>query len=157
MERVPRRKARGGALVAWALATLLTGVVVWWGVTLVGGQAGSGGTEVLSSAQVARALAAERASVATRTPSPTSTSTPTPTSGEVARTVTVLGGRMGAVCRGDVVSLLYATPDDGWRVEVGSAGPEHLEVSFERREQETEVHTRCVAGVPSSRVDSEDH
>lgn len=172
MDRGRRRGARAGAVVAWALAALVAGVVAWWGVTLVGGQARRDGADVLSAAQVADALGQARATASptagvgpTPTPTPTVTSTPsvsaTPAppagaSDEVARTAVVAGGQVGAACRGGAVVLLFATPDDGWSVDVRSAGPEHVEVKFRRGEQETEVRTECVGGVPTATVETED-
>lgn len=170
MDRGSRRGARAGAVVAWALAALVAGVVAWWGVSLVGGQARRDGADVLSAAQVADALAQARATAgptATVEPTPTPTPTPTPavtatpttpagTSDEVARTAVVAGGQVGAACRGGTVVLLFATPDDGWSVDVRNAGPEHVEVKFRRGEQETEVRTVCVGGVPTATVEVED-
>ena len=56
------------------------------------------------------------------------------------------------------MALLYATPQDGWRVEVDDDGPEKVEVHFEQRsggEGESEHSARCVGGSP--RVQTEVH
>lgn len=160
---------RVGAVVAWAVAAVVAGAVAWWGVTLVGGQARQDRAGVLSPAQVTQALAQERAAAAatatsgataSSTPTPTPT-TPTPTAspsgtgptgsddpGEVVRTVRVAGGQVGAACRDASIGLLFATPEDGWLVEVKSSGPEHVEVEFRREGEESESRLVCVAGVP---------
>lgn len=159
-------------MLAWVVATVLAAGVAWWAVGTVGRGSGSTDSSVLSSAQVASALAAERARptatpTTTPTPTPTSTSSPTPeptsTVGptsdpttttpptEVARTWTVSGGVLSASCVGDQITLLYATPSDGWGVEIKSAGPTELEVEFDRHEEaETKVTARCVAGTPEA-------
>lgn len=71
-----------------------------------------------------------------------------PTAAEVARTWDVPGGQVGASCRGAQIGLLYATPQDGWTVEVKHAGPAEVEVEFRRAEAETKVRAVCVSGVP---------
>ena len=55
---------------------------------------------------------------------------------------------MAASCTGAAISLLYATPVDGWTVEVGATGPDHLEVELRQSGTETKVTAACVAGVP---------
>jgi len=77
-----------------------------------------------------------------------STAAPAPTTVPVARTWTVPGGTVAASCTGSAISLLYATPLDGWTVEVGAAGPDHLEVELRQSGTETKVTAVCVAGVP---------
>lgn len=77
------------------------------------------------------------------------TAPPTP---EVARTWTVVGGTVAASCRGTVIGLLYATPQDGWTVDVRSAGPDRIKVELTMAEQETTVAAACVGGVPQQTV-----
>ena len=71
-----------------------------------------------------------------------------PAPAQVVRTWTVAGGMVSAQCRATQIELLYATPRDGWTVEVSNGGPEELEVTFRRGEDEIGVNARCVAGVP---------
>ena len=111
------------------------------------------------------------------TAAPTASSTPTPqpvhpsatpssppatsptaapaSSGEVARTWNVSGGQVGVVCRGAQISLLYATPEDGWSVEVDHGGPEQVEVKFRQGEDETRVRAICTGGVPERVAEAE--
>lgn len=74
---------------------------------------------------------------------------------EVVRTWHVDGGTVAASCVGSRIDLLYATPADGWTVEVGSGGPEHIEVELHRSERETKVEAECRDGVPKAEVRTE--
>jgi hypothetical protein len=89
-------------------------------------------------------------------PAPAPTAGPSPASNVVARTWDVLGGAVGAQCRGGAVELLYATPLDGWTVEVKHAGPDRVEVELRRGEAETKVRAGCVDGVPQEQVEAKD-
>jgi len=89
-------------------------------------------------------------------PLPTTAPPPPPTTAEVARTWTVPGGVVAVSCRGAAITLLYATPSDGWTVEVGSAGPERVEVELHRDHAETHLTGTCVGGTPQSHLDAQD-
>jgi hypothetical protein len=163
---------RSAVVLAWVLATVLAAGVAWWAVGTVGRGSGSIDSAVLSSAEVASALAAQRALA---TPTPTPTGSPTPTSSptveptptttptpeptvappptEVVRNWTVSGGVVSTSCLGDQITLLYATPSDGWGVEIKTSGPSELEVEFDLHEEaETTVTARCVAGTPEAQI-----
>ncbi|MGV8978857.1 MAG: hypothetical protein ACOH17_12505 [Cellulomonas sp.] len=88
-------------------------------------------------------------------PSAVPSALPPPAAAEVARTWDVTGGRVGASCRGAVLTLLYATPADGWTMEVKHASSDELEVAFRQSESETAVHATCVSGVPTTRTQTE--
>lgn len=152
-----RRLAVAGA---WLAAVLVAGSVTGWAVSAVGGTAS--GT-VLSEAEVARRLAAVPVAssppvttppTATATPAPTPTGTAPPTDPAteptpVARAWDVAGGSVGAACRGAVIELQYATPADGWAVEVKRAGPEEIEVELRSGGDRTSVRAACAAdGTP---------
>lgn len=92
-------------------------------------------------------------------PSPTVPTTPPttePVVQEVVRTWDVLGGQVAAACRGATISLLYATPLDGWTVEVKDAGPEHVEVELHRDESELTVRATCTDGIPTMQTETGD-
>lgn len=89
-----------------------------------------------------------KASATTTKPAP-------PAASPVARTWTVTGGVVSASCTGATISLLYATPSDGWRVKIEKRGPETISLEFVNGEKETKVHGVCSAGVPQQT--SEDH
>jgi hypothetical protein len=163
------------AALSWLLAAGLTGTVAWRAVAVI--DDGAPRTGVLTEAEVAATLASARATaVAAPTPTPTapsatptqapspsqaptstapSTPPPDPTTDPapapptaVAATWSVTGGTVAAACTASAISLLYATPQDGWTIEVGSTGPEHLEIELTHGEQETKVRAVCVDGTP---------
>ncbi|GEA87713.1 hypothetical protein [Cellulomonas cellasea] len=150
---------------AWLAAVLLAGSVTGWAVSAVGGP-GSG--SVLSEAEVARRLAALPSTgsspPATATPTTTATPAPAPTAAPpvtepavVARAWDVEGGSVGAACRGTVIELQYATPADGWAVEVKRAGPEEVEVELRSGDDRTSVRAACAAdGTPQLHDDGDD-
>ena len=70
----------------------------------------------------------------------------------MARTWDVRGGQVGVSCRGAQVGLLYATPQDGWTVDLGHTGPDRLSVELKGADHETEVIAVCVGGVPQQNV-----
>jgi outer membrane protein TolC len=159
---------RAAIALAWVVATALAAAVAWWAVSVVGRGPSALETSVLSQADVAAAFADERAAAATTTPTtdptPTPTQTPTPTAttdpipptgGEIARTWDVSGGQVSAACRGTEISLLGATPLDGWSMEVKHDGPQEVEVEFRRGEAETSLNARCVNGTPQMTLEDD--
>ncbi|MGW6131115.1 hypothetical protein ACWFNE_13915 [Cellulomonas sp. NPDC055163] len=158
-------RRRLAVAAAWLAAVLVAGSVTGWAVSAVGGPgSGSGSGSVLSEAEVARRIAA------LPTPSPPATATPTPTppatptaappvteAAVVARAWDVEGGSVGAACRGTVIELQYATPADGWAVEVKRAGPEEVEVELRSGDDRTSVRAACAAdGTPQRHDDGDD-
>lgn len=159
----PRRFTRVGAVavLSWVLAVVVGSAITWRALAVVDSGERTG---VLSQAEVDVALAQARTAVtpapsATPTVPPTPTtdpSTPVPTAPDVARTWTVPGGIVAVSCRDAAITLLYATPSDGWTVEVGAAGPERVEVELHHDKDETKLTAECVAGTPEHQVDSDD-
>ncbi|RPF26342.1 hypothetical protein [Georgenia muralis] len=158
----------GGAVMvlAWVLAVALVGLVAWWAVAAVV-DPGEGRASVLSPVEVESARAAQEAAAPDPTvgptPSPTSEPTADPTiepteppttTGEVARTWDVTGGQVGVVCRGAALELLYATPVEGWTVELGD-DDDDLEVEFRTGGSETKLQAVCVDGVPTASVEDD--
>ena len=97
--------------------------------------------------------------VPSQVPSQVPSEIPSPAAAEVARTWDVKGGQVGASCRGTVLTLLYATPADGWTMEVKHAASDQLEVEFRQGEAETKVRATCVVGVPETEAgtDADEH
>lgn len=182
VQQTRARRIRTVAVLSWLLATGLTGTIAWRAVAVIDN--GAPRTGVLSQSEVAAALASARATPRpTTAPVPTTSATPEPsatTPGESpspadtstpadpvpppppqpgpaaqARTWAVTGGTVAASCSGAAITLLYATPQDGWTVEVGSAGPEQVEVELSRDGQETKVRATCVGGVPTQTTSSD--
>jgi hypothetical protein len=113
------------------------------GATSPPGTAGSpGGVPVPTGSA---APPAENPSGAAPGPAPTPAA---PAAQEVARTWDVTGGQVAAACAGADIRLLYATPADGWTVEVEGAGPQEVEVQLTRDGSRTRVRAECLAGTP---------
>ncbi len=99
----------------------------------------------------------------TRRPSPTREPAPTPQE----RTWAGRAGTVSVRCVGARISLLSATPANGWRYEVDERGPQRVKVQFQSAgsdrsesesegsgdEQEIEVRAECAGGVPRFRTD----
>ena len=71
----------------------------------------------------------------------------------VARTWSTSGGQVGVRCTGARIDLLFATPRDGWTVQVSQAGPESVEVSFRGAGAQAATHAVCVHGTPVREAD----
>ena len=105
-------------------------------------------------------LSATRKSPVVQAPpaSPTSAAFPGLTSARDG-TFRATGGQVSVRCTGDTIQLRIAQPDDGWRVEVGSVGPQEIHVTFMRGGEEGGVRTQvtavCAAGTPAFRVVSD--
>ncbi len=77
----------------------------------------------------------------------------------VRRTWQGAGGLVIASCRRSSISLVSSSADLGFRVEIGSRGPEELELAFEGQGEEgreTTVKARCLAGTPEFDVTTSD-
>lgn len=172
-------KRRVGRMVgaSWALATVVTGLVVWRAVAVLDDGTR---TDVLSGAQVSGLLqsaasasanssassvtipaapsestptisptaAAATTTTAPKTALPT-TKPPTVTPTPVVRTWTVTGGVASVSCTGQVISLLAASPQDGWRVKTEARGPDRVKLEFVMGEREVTLTATCVGGLPS--------
>jgi hypothetical protein len=166
----PRRAVRALLVLAWVAAVVLAATVAWRAVAVIGGD-GRSQDQVLSQAEVAADLAAlplPSTAPAEPTTGPSSgpstqpsTASPTPPTdpeaAEVARVWPVTGGEVAVLCRGAAISLTYATPADGWSVEVkdDDGAEAEVRVEFRRDDAETRVRAGCVDGVPT--VEAEDH
>jgi hypothetical protein len=164
----------------WTASTALGGIAVWSAVAQLGDEATATDHTQLSQAEVRAELASSQATATTSssgtTSSPTSdqpsTSGPTssgqpstdepstgqpPASGGAKRQTgawTLAGGTVGVACQGSVISLLYATPVDGWSME-RETGPDQVEVKFRRDESESELRVECSGGEPVGEVKSD--
>jgi hypothetical protein len=171
--------------LTWCAATALATVVTWQGVSFVGARVTNGAMPVLSQAAIEEALRTTKPSrgskrtklstpaVEPQVPTATPTAerrpsrTPTPTARRAIRspataapravtsTWQVAGGQVSARCRGQAIALLYATPTDGWNMEIEEDGPGRVEVHYESRTAESELTARCVGGRPTAQVGAE--
>jgi hypothetical protein len=78
------------------------------------------------------------------------------TSAPQARTRTWEGppGTVTVRCEGDGISLLSASPSNGYRIEV-DRGSEEIEVHFKSSTREYQVKARCSDGTPTFRAESD--
>ena len=53
-------------------------------------------------------------------------------------------------CQAQAISLVYASPQDGWRVEIEKRGPDRVEVDFLSVGQGTKLKATCVNGIPQA-------
>ncbi|HEY3438555.1 MAG TPA: hypothetical protein VGK35_12780, partial [Actinotalea sp.] len=58
---------------------------------------------------------------------------------------------------GSTISLIRATPSDGWTLTTDHAGPTEVEVTLRRGEDETQVKAVCVGGVPQQDISGGGH
>jgi len=68
------------------------------------------------------------------------------------------GGWATVRCAGDDATLVTYAPNPGYRVEIESAGPEKVEISFEASgdDRESTLEVRCDSGVLQPRIDEHD-
>ena len=85
---------------------------------------------------------------ATRTVTKPATTTPAPSATPVVKTWTVTSGTVSVSCQAQVISLVYASPQDGWRFETEWHATDRIDVNFQRVGQGTELRATCVNGVP---------
>jgi hypothetical protein len=66
-------------------------------------------------------------------------------------------GLVKVQCTGSTIELLSVVPSNGYRYEVGSSGPEQVEVELENTstERKTKVESLCSHGTPTFRVETE--
>jgi hypothetical protein len=98
---------------------------------------------------------------------PSRTPDPAPPPAPIARERTWTGaaGTVTSRCVGSRISLVSATPSNGWRMEVDDRGPGRVRVEFKNsgegedvedvedvEDRETEVRAECVGGAPRYRV-----
>ena len=90
----------------------------------------------------------------------TSTSIPPPTTASTNQEDTFYGtgGWATVRCAGDDATLVTYAPNPGYRVEIESAGPEKVEISFEAsgEDRESTLEVRCDSGVLQPRIDEHD-
>ena len=70
-------------------------------------------------------------------------------------TFTTSGGSVTVSCEGSTISLVSASPADGYTLDVGSSGPTFVDVEFHAGASEgPEVHATCKNGQPTSFIDT---
>jgi hypothetical protein len=156
--------------VAWALVVAAVSAITWAvidaagqdllaGSTLVPQESRSRAPRAQPSAAPSRTAAVEPSTAPTAPTAPTepvsrTPETPTP---QVASRGGTWEGPPGAVsvrCAGEGITLVSASPNNGYRIEV-DRGAQEIEVHFKSSAREYQVKARCGNGTPTFRVDSD--
>lgn len=148
----------------WVAAATLGGLATWWAVGAIGPASSQDGDVVLTQAQVRSGLGTATAAPSAR---PGTGGSPAPSdhgrdadgggtasaAAPVTRSWDVPGGRVTATCTGPDIRLEYASPQEGWVVEIEEAGPRELDVDLERSGTSVTVVAVCVDGAPTEEVE----
>jgi len=129
------------------------------------GQTPTGVASTPTAAPTGEMSSADETTEASVTSSPSRTRTtaasqssawPTTMTTPVVKTWTVTGGSLSVSCQGQVISLVYASPQDGWRVETDGQSTDRIDIDFQRVGQGTEVRVTCVNGTPQQSTEQTD-
>jgi hypothetical protein len=134
------------AVLAWVAVVAVASGVTWWVINAAGQQVLTGGE------LPGPTVASPRSSPPS--PQPTDRSTPPVPAPSQQRTWEGSAGSVTVRCSGRLASLQSASPDDGYRVEVGSRGPAEVEVTFKGGGREVQVKGTCAAGAPRFATES---
>lgn len=146
----PRRRLGGVALFGlWAAAAAVSVGVGFGAVHLVGQEVINDAPRTLSAPPSAdptpAATGSDDGTPASRPARPAPTRAAPPARGQV-RTVVLTGGTVAVRCQGNAVSLLYATPRDGYSMDKGHSGPHEVEVEFEGPGGKSRLKAYCSGG-----------
>ena len=64
----------------------------------------------------------------------------------------LVGGTVGAACRGSTIDLLYSVPRDGWAQSVEQSGPTNVVVAFTRGNASSRLVAACSNGSPTAQA-----
>jgi cytoskeletal protein RodZ len=106
----------------------------------------TGATEAVAPA-TGDTTSADTSSVRPSEPAKVPPAASSPYAAKPTATFAVAGGVVTVSCTGGSISLLSATPQAGYSVEVKNGGPEEVEVKF-RSDEDSELRARCVGGQP---------
>lgn len=159
-----RRRTVVTGLVAWAL--VVAGVsAITWAVIDAAGQDLLAGSSLVPQESRSRAPRAHPGAAPSRTaavkpstaPAEPASRTPEPPTPQVPSRSGTWEGPPGAVsvrCAGEGITLVSASPNNGYRIEV-DRGAQEIEVHFKSSAREYQVKARCSDGTPTFRVDSD--
>ena len=146
-------RRKGMLFGAWALVTLSATLVAWAAVRQV--------TDEVSPAQTLPFPSAVVLAEATTAPDPVAEQSATPAPGAPAATETpaagaqavteaynLTGGVVTVRYRAGATTLVSATPNSGFGVEVNDGGPEKVDVRFRSDRHESRLVTRWRDGAP---------
>lgn len=146
----------------WVAATVIAGVVTWTAVARLGHEAMASTQPMLSQAEVRRELGRSHDPTAPTPGAPSSSAPTNPRSAPPRRSTsppqlvprrsrswTVAGGHVIASCRGNAIRIDYASPVDGWGMQIDNSGPTDVSVEFSRGDSDVTVAATCAGGIPS--------
>lgn len=88
---------------------------------------------------------------------PDDSTTTTGAAAPVTRTYDLVGGTVSVrFSGGDTVELLFATPADGFDVEIDDAGPAEVRVEFESDDHRSRLRARWSGGQPTEEIREDD-
>ena len=146
--------ARGAWLMAglWSAGTAAATTLAWIGAHAVSSAIGATSVPVVPPAP---RPAPGRIGLAAGTPAtaPPTTVFPAAPAAPSTRTRTFSdsGGTITVRCTSAGIELVSASPSDGYRGEVGSAGPNSVSITFVARSWSYRIDARCSGGVPMAR------
>jgi hypothetical protein len=71
----------------------------------------------------------------------------------VTKTFNTGGGTLTVECQGSTISLLSATPANGYILTVHSSGPTSVSLDFSEQTEDWSVHATCQNGQPFAFID----
>jgi len=163
---VKLRSAVGIALI-WVATVAGVAATAWVAIDRAGRDltSASAGASVLPPASVGTAVATTTPrggpSRTDQTPDPSESTTSGTAPGSTTprdRSVSVAGGQVSVRCTGATILLRIAQPDNGWRVDVDTAGRHEVDVRFRRGAEDagpgTHVTAVCASGTPTFKVEN---
>ncbi|MGZ4500949.1 MAG: hypothetical protein ACXVXD_10995 [Nocardioidaceae bacterium] len=134
------------AVLAWLGTVAVTSALTWTVIRAAGADVLARSHALPSLAPAAVGRLPVRPAHPTPAPSPQASGSPH----APVRVRTWQGGSGSVVarCVGTGITLVAATPADGWAVAVGSWGPRRVEVVFRQAPVEQHITSVCATGVP---------
>ena len=155
-------KARSAVVIAMIWLATVAGVsaTAWFAIDRAGRDLAGAGVSPLPAVSAGTAVATPAPGGSpsrTKQAAQGSTSTtPSRSANPRDRTVQVAGGQVSIRCTGTTILLRIAQPDNGWRVEVNSSGPQNVDLNFrggaDDNGPETQVRAACASGTPAFSV-----
>jgi hypothetical protein len=71
----------------------------------------------------------------------------------VTKTFTTGGGTLTVECQGSTISLVSASPANGYTLAVRGSGPTSVSLDFSKQTQNWSVHVTCQNGQPIAFID----
>lgn len=145
-------RRRGVLVTAWVLGTAAATLVAWAAVRQVAAEVAPPGVLPLPAVAAVEAPTAAPPAAASDQPGAPPTED-APTARAVTEAYTLTGGVVTVRYRGGRTTLVGATPNSGFEVDVHDSGPDEVEVRFRSDDHESRLVTRWTAGAPRPQRD----